>query len=272
MYILIIIYIFAQEITKYMKKLNCEIGQVFGYWTVIDNTPIIKSGHTYIKAVCKCGKEQEICLSDLIRGRATGCKSCKARKRSRQINVGDKYKHWTVIEGPKTNNYNCIIWKCQCDCGNTRWIQGNELSNPNKCFECQQCASIRRIKKQTLSNGRVGDLTLTRYTKLKKSAKNRGISFEVSIEFLWNLFISQKQICAITGDYMKSIKKASLDRIDSNKNYTEDNVQLVTYQANVSKHIMSMDSLYEFCKKVLNHANQQPSTPLTKCEGSETNS
>lgn len=24
--------------------------------------------------------------------------------------------------------------------------------------------------------------------------------------------------------------------------------------------------------KVLNHANQQPSTPLTKCEGSETNS
>jgi hypothetical protein len=35
---------------------------------------------------------------------------------------------------------------------------------------------------------------------------------------------------------------------------------------------MTMSELYEFCKKVLNHANQQPSTPLTKCEGSETNS
>ena len=28
---------------------------------------------------------------------------------------------------------------------------------------------------------------------------------------------------------------------------------------------------YEFCRKVLNHANQQPSQPLTKLEGSETN-
>lgn len=34
---------------------------------------------------------------------------------------------------------------------------------------------------------------------------------------------------------------------------------------------MSMNELYEFCNKVLNYANQQPSTPLTKCEGSETN-
>lgn len=29
--------------------------------------------------------------------------------------------------------------------------------------------------------------------------------------------------------------------------------------------------LYQFCKDVLNHANQQPSQPLTKLEGSETN-
>lgn len=29
-----------------MKKLMCEIGEKFGYWEVIDNTPITKSGHT----------------------------------------------------------------------------------------------------------------------------------------------------------------------------------------------------------------------------------
>lgn len=33
-----------------------------------------------------------------------------------------------------------------------------------------------------------------------------------------------------------------------------------------------MPELYEFAQKVLNHANQQPSQPLTKLEGSETNS
>ena len=64
---------------------------------------------------------------------------------------------------------------------------------------------------------------------------------------------------------------ASIDRIDNSKGYVEGNVQWVTYQANVSKHVMSMNELYEFCKKVLNYANQQPSQPLTKLEGSETN-
>lgn len=34
---------------------------------------------------------------------------------------------------------------------------------------------------------------------------------------------------------------------------------------------MSMNELYEFCQKVLNHANQQPSSKLTDGEGSETN-
>lgn len=49
------------------------------------------------------------------------------------------------------------------------------------------------------------------------------------------------------------------------------NVQWVTAQANKCKHILSMSELYEFAQKVLNHANQQPSQPLTKLEGSETN-
>lgn len=46
---------------------------------------------------------------------------------------------------------------------------------------------------------------------------------------------------------------------------------MVTYQANVSKHTMTMEQLYEFCNKVINHANQQPSMSLTTHKGSETN-
>ena len=92
------------------------------------------------------------------------------------------------------------------------------------------------------------------------------------MEYLWNLFKSQKQVCAITGDFIESIDDASLDRIDSNNYYVEGNVQWVTYRANVSKHTMSMNELYEFCKKVINYANQQPSQELTYLEGSETNS
>ena len=254
-----------------MKKLNCNVNQAFGYWVVIDNNPIVKNGHTYVKVKCKCGKEEEKCLSDLINGRTTGCKSCKAQERSKVIiNIGDKFKNWTVIKIGR-NSRKVLTYFCTCSCGNTRWFEKSELVNPNRSFTCHICAEKSRAENTTLKNGRVGELTLTRYTKLKNSAIKRGYSFDISIEYLWNLFLQQKQICAITGDYIPTIQEASLDRIDSSKGYIEDNVQWVTYQANVSKHIMSMNELYEFCKKVLNHANQQPSTPLTKCEGSETN-
>lgn len=252
-----------------MKKLKCNNGDKFGYWTIIDNTEIIKSGHVYVLCQCKCGKEQTICLSDLKNNRTTGCKSCKAQERSKKINIGDKYKGWTVINGPNVYN-STVMWEVQCDCGNKRWIQGNELLNPNKCFKCRSCAAKERGNNQAISNGKVGDLTLSRYTKIQNSASKRHIEFDISIEYLWNLFKLQKQICAITGDHISSIDDASLDRIDSNQGYIEGNVQWTTYQANVSKHIMSMTELYKFCEKILNYANQQPSTPLTKCEGSET--
>lgn len=41
---------------------------------------------------------------------------------------------------------------------------------------------------------------------------------------------------------------------------------------NVGDKFGGMDQLYTFCRKVLNHANQQASQPLTKLEASETNS
>ena len=141
----------------------------------------------------------------------------------------------------------------------------------DKEFSCKKCSQKLRARRTTFINGRVGDLTLTEHTRLRRSAEKRGYTFEVSIEYLWNLFQEQKQICAITGDYIPNIKEASLDRIDSSKGYIEGNVQWVTYQSNLSKHVMTMGQLYEFCRKVLNHANQQPSQPLTKLKGSETN-
>lgn len=255
-----------------MKQLTCEVGEKFGYWEVIDNTRIIKSGHAYVLVKCKCGKEELKCLSYLKNGEATGCRNCKARERSRRIKIGDKFKQWTVIDGPISTKHQVIKWLVQCSCGKTRWIQGNELTDPNKCFTCLKCAQKIRGEKEKINNGKIGDLDADKFGKIRKSAEARDIPFSLTIRYLWDLFIKQNKICAITGDYIPNIKKASLDRIDSSKGYIEGNVQWVTKQANLSKHTMTIEQLHEFCRKVLDHANQQPSQPLTKLEGSETNS
>ena len=254
------------------KKYTCNNGDKFGLWTVIDNTIIVKNTRRYVKVKCVCGTEKLLALCDLKNGRTSGCSSCMARKRSRNIKIGDKFKDWTVIGGPISDSHQCLLWEIQCICGTTRWIQANQLMDPNSCFRCQKCAAKIRTENLLTANGKVGELTLNRFSKLKKSAEKRNIVFDLNIEYLWELYINQNKICKITGDIIDDFSKASLDRIDSSKGYIKGNVQWVTQQANLSKHIMTMNELYEFCKKVLNHANQQPSQPLTKLEGSETNS
>lgn len=255
------------------KRRNCELGQKFGDWEVIDPTPIIKNNLRYVTVKCTlCGTIAERRISDLYMGRTSRCKKCTAKPRRLNVKIGDKSKHWTVIEDIKKRSNGLYLLVVQCDCGKTREMSTSEFLDPNSCFQCPSCAQKENHAKLTLLNGRIGELTKTRYSKIKRSAETRDIKFNVSIEYLWNLFESQNKICAITGEKIEHIEDASLDRIDSSKGYIEGNLQWVTIQANLSKHTMTMEELYEFCRKVLNHANQQPSTPLTKCEGSETNS
>lgn len=254
-----------------MRKREINIGDVFGDWTVIDLNCESRNKARYVKCRCKCGVEKEVILSGLLHNKTTCCKSCARRKSTKIFKKGDKFKFWTIIGGPIYRN-SAAYYKVKCECGNEAYKLPVELLYPNRDFCCEQCAHRKAMYDLTINNGRIGDLTKTEYTRLKRSADIRNIPFNVTIEYLWNLFLKQDKKCAITGDSIDTINNASLDRIDSTKGYIESNVQWVTKQANLSKHIMSMDQLYDFCKKVLQHANQQPSQSLTRLKGSETNS
>jgi hypothetical protein len=55
------------------------------------------------------------------------------------------------------------------------------------------------------------------------------------------------------GEYVPSYKKASLDRIDSSKGYSIDNIQFVSQIANLAKNVMSHEEMVEFCKQIASH-------------------
>lgn len=238
-----------------------ELGTIYGAWTVISTEPVIKNGHTHLLMECKCGKQELKDLSQVKISKQKGCASCAAQSRSRDIKIGDKFKHWTVIDGPKIHEkYRNVLWLAECDCHKTqKWFQGNALTNPNKNFQCQKCSVPNRLQTFLITKGAIGDFHQGKFSKIQRSAKVRGIEFNLTKEYLNDLYQKQLGICAITGDKLPSINESSLDRIDSSKGYIEGNVQWVTVQANKCKHILSMQELYKFCQKVLNHANQQPS-------------
>lgn len=72
---------------------------------------------------------------------------------------------------------------------------------------------------------------------------------------LWTVIdktpIKHGRRCAITGDLLQDINKASLDRIDSSKGYVKGNVQWVTIQANIAKHTLNIHELYALAKKIV---------------------
>lgn len=252
-------------------KTTIVIGQKFGKWTVVDSIPIYtKGGQRNVKVKCDCGTIEYKHWSSLRLGKTTQCMKCKRLARRAVINVGDKYKEYTVISDA-TQIKNVLKYKVRCSCGSEHYMTSAGLLSTARWFKCKKCATKESQDIVTMKNGKIGDLSLAMINRIKVKAILRNIAFDISIDYLWKLFIDQNKCCAITGDLLSTIKEASLDRIDSSLGYIEGNVQWTTKQANKCKHILTMNELYEFANKVISHANQQPTQPLTKLEGSETN-
>lgn len=145
------------------------------------------------------------------------------------------------------------IWKCKCDCGNIKNCCAYEL-NKGYTISCG-CAKFKTGNTHFNWKG-CGELSSHHLTKIKLSAKNRKLEFNVSIEYLWDLFLKQDRKCALTGLEIKFKKShrdevsASLDRIDPNIGYIEGNVQWVHKDINTMKFDFSQEEFINYCKLV----------------------
>lgn len=110
-----------------------------------------------------------------------------------------------------------------------------------------------------------------------KGASGVGRKKECSLTLLdlkeqWD---KQQGICPYTGWKMDNpnpcrhvnqgkmpmhIRRASLDRIDSSKDYTKDNIQFVSLIAQYAKNRFSEKELFEFCKAVVDRVGSEPTS------------
>lgn len=94
------------------------------------------------------------------------------------------------------------------------------------------------------------------WANIKSGARQINIEFDINIEQAWNQFEKQNGKCAISGVLLrfrspyedKICQTASLDRIDSNKGYTINNIQWVHKTVNRIKWALSQDEFIEWCK------------------------
>lgn len=85
------------------------------------------------------------------------------------------------------------------------------------------------------------------YNRIKNSAKQRGIEFSLTLGDLHDLTIPIT--CPVLGIPLKknrgrqSDNSISVDRIDSNKGYSKDNIIIVSWRANFLKSNSSLDEM-----------------------------
>lgn len=105
----------------------------------------------------------------------------------------------------------------------------------------------------------IGEISLTQLNNIKNNASTRKIPFDLSGEYLWNLYLSQNRKCALSGLEIGFIAcrkgNASLDRIDSSKPYIEGNVQWVHTNINYAKQSLSNEDFIALCKNVVDWNN-----------------
>jgi hypothetical protein len=107
-----------------------------------------------------------------------------------------------------------------------------------------------------------------KYSKFRpflKLCRQRKKDFDLTLEYLKELWESQNGICPFTGfeleartydgksDNPLNIKSASLDRIDNSKGYVKGNVRFVSVMFNFARNKFSDEEVIEFAQAVINN-------------------
>lgn len=163
-----------------------------------------------------------------------------------------KFGKWTCLDYVGNSK-----WRCICECGNYSNISGIALRSGNS-NQCRKCQFKLYIKKEEFR-----DTFFKRYI---NSAKVRNLQFNITKEYVYELFLKQNRKCALSGidikfantskEHLTGFTTASLDRIDSSKGYVEGNVQWIHKDINKIKNNISQERFLELCQKINLKYNQ----------------
>lgn len=224
------------------------LGQKFGLLMVVEYGGV-KGRNSYWNCKCECGKEVSCCRSNLANG---SMKSCGWECEAAHSIAGKKFGKLTVVERAFMKNQTSY-WKCLCECGTEIIVKRSHLGK-HHIASCG-CLLHRKGKAHPNWDG-CGEISGSIFSRIKTHAKRRKIDFDLTVDYLWELFQNQDGQCALSGVKLNLPKHqlvdctASLDRIDSAGKYSKGNVQWVHKDVNFMKQQFDQDYFLEMCLKI----------------------
>lgn len=210
-------------------------GQKFGRLTVLyENTTDPrkeKFKYTIWHCVCECGNECDVVSSNLIKGATKSCgclqKETISKRSTKDIREYDE--HGNII-------------KKLCPCCK-QWLtvdnfQKRKQSQDGYASMCKTCSSYK-----------LG----CRYSSYRINARSHGRNFDLTLEDFDNI---TKQPCYYCGEFngvFQGIAFSGVDRIDSSKGYTKDNVVPCCGKCNRMKGDLQQNHWIQHMQKILNN-------------------
>lgn len=250
-----------------MRLINL-IGNRYGNLVVVERTYRTrnKSSRKDIlwRCLCDCGKEAYIrgfCLRDGMT-KSCGCRRLALLKQHRKEDlIGLKFYRLLVVERlsirNKSGRVNNCVFRCLCDCGNARIVQGSHLRSGST----KSCGCLKREMLPSTKYLAGSHFVLKTY---KKSAISRKLEWTISDEEAAICFHSNCYYCGIRPssvitppDRTVSVDYAynGIDRLDSSKGYIAGNVVACCTRCNYSKRNYSVAEFLDMARAV---AEQHP--------------
>ncbi len=186
----------------------------------------------------------------------------KAGERGIKDKTGKRYGRLIAIKSLGNINRR-YYWECRCDCGAVVTVSTSHLTTGHT----QSCGCYKSdmTSCKTYQGGQY--ITGEEFNSVYRGAKQRNIDFHITIEEVENLYEQQNKCCALSGRPIDFNKRriahiqgkiirgsASIDRIDSHKPYTIDNIQLLHKEVNMAKQRLAQKDFIQLCREVANYA------------------
>lgn len=184
--------------------------------------------------------------------------------------IGATFGEWTIVSidiiHKGVQNHGHLL--CRCSCGEEKLVVPYSLKK-GISTKCIKCSKSNRGENHPSFTGykNIPGSWFTRYV----NRKNKW-DFDITIKDVYNIWVSQNRKCKLSGldidfenqnfrkisnrESRKKLGKkydydlkctASLDRIDSNKGYTKNNIQLVHKDINMMKKEYEQDYYIKMC-------------------------
>jgi 5-methylcytosine-specific restriction endonuclease McrA len=224
-------------------------GDRFGYLVVIKYS---KEKAKWL-CKCKCGNFTYAHSALLAKGIQ---KSCNCGLGQLKLRKGDKFGKLTLINWDRSRKK----WHCRCECGNDAYASTQALKTTQKGCGCQQKGPklwIRLPDNLALRNAV--------YSQYRNSAKNRKIVFKLNKKTFFNLINKNCYYCGNTPQstikyfryYDDKFRYNGIDRINSEKGYTNDNCVTCCSTCNYAKSEMKQHEFFEWIKNIFLHHKEE---------------